>query len=240
MTPSYWKVTGIDYIINDTVFPAEITAEGTLGEDVGIQFLTGQTPYRVLASNNGTPVVIQPPVIVPPTVNATYNAAEIFPDAGTPTVPATRYAFPTIDTTSYSVPNLPSDAIVSLSIDGSIESIDTAKGEYRIGGKRVYLSSQSIIKGIVTVNSQVRVVALRTVANGPLVAEKIVAKNIIGKVKTPSTTVFYLTRGQVQAIAPTVWTIGNYNYVTNNPLLPAAISVPETTGQFVGVQFTLN
>ena len=135
---------------------------------------------------------------------------------------------------------LPAKAGVEREIQGVVTGIDTAKAEWRIGNPpvTVNISAGTRIDPAVQNGDLVKVMAHRTLAVGPLVANEIVllearAEKVDRPVVTES---FYLT-GTVEVIDAHTWKVAGTNFMIDDPAKPAAIEAGLGVGKEVTVEF---
>lgn len=157
-------------------------------------------------------VVVFDPCSVPPE----FTALEVEPLEGPLGVPATLHANPAIDSTV--VPgNLPLGTIVSIEIEGVVNGVDGPRHEWQIGSlpHLVYVSSDTRIDKAPQTGDLVRVLAVRTLEPGPLVAERIRQRQQgplpVGPAPADITFVF---SGILQSEANGVLTVGGVRFAT--------------------------
>ena len=120
-------------------------------------------------------VVIEPPAL--------FHALEIFPPEGVVEVPVPLHPNPIFETTETPVGVLPDGTIAGFVFPGAVVTSINADGEWEIdvGGETffVYTSTATEFVGEPGVGSIVKIVAVRTLEPGPLVAELIRSRNSI-------------------------------------------------------------
>ncbi len=217
-----WTIGGVEFTINDPVFPAVIDPGITVGFPVTVQY--APTPaVTAVPTNIAAEIFLQTPLFILPTI----APAPVF---NTRPAPA----------------GLPAGSVLSFDITGVVNAFNPAIGEWDISSQRVkiYESAGTIIRNNGLggpgeppgVGDTVRVVGMRTLAAGPLVAD-VIAQRIAGPEIVDLS--FFLFNGTVTATNPATWTIGGVVFVVNDPTFPAVIEPGLGVGFPVTVQYTV-
>jgi len=242
-------VTGNSYI-GDAVTPHTIT-----GSPLGQNFLRIDGPNiggrginrvqtdlftvagKISAAAGAAPLPPTAPAPVPAPVPAPapapapgLPALEIFPAIPTPVLVPTL-AKPNVDRTAVPA-GLPSGSIAVFTIQGVVNKVDNVKGEWQIGTqpKFVYTHTGTRIVGAPRVGDTVRIIAYRSLATGPLVAD-VIALSAVGPTKatTANVLVEFMLTGAIGATNLNTWNVGGVTFVINDPVTPAVIT-PGLTG----------
>ncbi|MBI2866530.1 MAG: hypothetical protein HYX99_04145 [Chloroflexi bacterium] len=213
-----WRVGGVEFVMDDPTFPAGIDAGLGLGSIVVVEFII-YTP----------PPPGEPPVLV---------ALEIF--AAVPNVvPPTLHPNPRSDFTSMPL-GLPEGSIALFVISGVVSAVDGAGQEWWIGSPPtlVYTSADSRIVGAPTVGDGVKIIAVRSIAPGPIVVE---VMTLLERgpllAAPPSIGNAILFSGLVEEADGHVWRVGGVDFVVDDPTLGAAIDPGLGLGSMVTVEF---
>lgn len=182
---------------------------------------------------------------------APMTALEIFAQTPITPVPAPR-STGTVTTDATAAPaGVPATAIASIDILGTVTAVNTATGEWRIGNPPVFVyeSVATAIQGVPAAGSSVRVMAVRTLTAGPIVAQTI-SQLATGTAPAtvPNKAMSFLFNGTVQSITPpaqspgikiggTNWDIGGNTFQVDDANYPAAIGPGITTNSSVTVKF---
>ncbi|MBI4287189.1 MAG: hypothetical protein HY671_02035 [Chloroflexi bacterium] len=223
-----WIVGGHGFIVDDPEFPAAIDPGLGGGSTVTVEFIAPQAAAAPPA----------PEPLPGPAAAGTFTALEIF--AGEPLeIPAPLHANP--QTNSIAVPaGLPAGSIALFVVIGVVDSVDAAGQEWRIGNPPVfvYTSADTRIDNSPQKGDLVKVVANRTLAPGPVVAERITRRQL-GPLAVGAAEVelAFLFTGLAANVANDMWVIGGHNFIVNDPAFPAAIDPGLGAGSTVTVEF---
>ncbi|MBI4331816.1 MAG: fibronectin type III domain-containing protein [Chloroflexi bacterium] len=212
--PSTWRVgaappgVAANFIINDPIDPAAIDAGLGQGSLVTVQFAVPAAPVGGAAINIAAHIDPQAAIAV-----------------GIPIAPAPR-----ADTTPVPI-GLPVGTVMEFVVDGVVNSINAATGEWQIGSQPVfvYRSAATRVDGVPppAPGDLVRVIARRTLAAGPLVVDRITPRTRGPlPVDAAVVTTAFLFNGPVEAVGVATWTVGGVVFVVNDPAVPAAITAP--------------
>lgn len=221
-----WTIGGVPFRTDDANFPGVIDSGIGLGAGlnpaVTVQFTT---PLPAGATSNvAYEIFAQVPNVIPPTLhpNPVFN-------------------------TEPSPLNLPAGSWKQFTIAGVVSAV-SPNGEWRIGNSEplvlVYEHAATTFSGArrPVAGDEVLVVANRTLAPGPLVADAIAfrAAGPLPPAPATATSAFLFNgtvQGTVQANGATTWSIGGVNFVVNEANLPAVIAPGVAAGSAVTVEF---
>jgi hypothetical protein len=154
-------------------------------------------------------------------------------------VPTTLHPNPVSDTTT--VPGgLPVGSIVTFEVEGVVTALDAANGEWQIGDQPVFVyeSLDTIIDNAPQVGDLVRVDATRTLAPGPIVAERIIRTQQGPLTPTPAVVqTAFLFSGLVGTTGPSIWTVGGVDFIVDDLIRPAVIDPGLGAGSTATVEF---
>ncbi|HEY2953268.1 MAG TPA: LamG-like jellyroll fold domain-containing protein, partial [Verrucomicrobiae bacterium] len=216
-TPTKWTVGGFVFNIVGAPVPTDIALDAPLVVGttvVDVQFIP--TPGAFAG----------PPPAIP------FDALEIFPPAAAVlAVPAPLFPNPVANTVVLPSPMPPGTIAVAVIPGGTVVAVNVnaANGgqewviDTGVGIARVYTAADTVIRAPATVGGIVKVVADRTLAPGPLVAEVITAR----QVAVGGLDFLFLYQGVVTRADPDVWTIGavDFNIVPVTGALPTDIAL---------------
>ncbi|MBI4283227.1 MAG: hypothetical protein HY663_02015 [Chloroflexi bacterium] len=146
---------------------------------------------------------------------------------------------------------LPTGAIASIKVSGTVTSVNATSGEWQIGSPPafVYETAGTIFEGLPTVGTAVKVDGVRTLASGPIVA-KTIARLAGGTLPAspPVKDVSFLLNGAIDSIQPPIqlagirlggeiWTIGSVPFRVDDANFPAMIGAGLGQGATVTIQF---
>lgn len=172
----------------------------------------------------------------------TFTALEIFPGEVL-TVPAPLFQNPKADNTAVPA-GLPVGSIVLFVIQGVVKDVkvDQATGgeEWQIGSQPVFVytladtrKDNSPKKG-----DLVKVIANRTLASGPIVAERITRRQLGPlPVGIADIEMAFLLTGLVTQTSNHTWVIGGSSFIVDDPEFPADIEPGLGVGSNVTVEF---
>lgn len=184
-------------------------------------------------------VVVSLARCVPTNGGLSFNALEIGPADGALAVPATPHPAP-MSNTDVMPAGLPQGTIVEYVIQGVVTSISADGLEWKIGSQNlpVYLGEGVRLDNNPGVGDLVKVIALRTVEPGPIVAERIVGKAVGPQTVIPaSVETALLYSGVLISTDNNVWVIGDASF----NIVPALTEVDPTVrkGVIVIVSFAM-
>jgi len=222
-TDTIWTVGGVPFNTTDNVFPADIEPFLGVGNYVVMEYLI--------------PLAAQGQA-------ATITAMEIFARVPPPNMVPIA-ANPTIDNTPIPA-GLPAGTRVGFIVDGVVSAFDPLRGEWLIGSNNypVYESADTASRrfgGMPGVGDGVKMLAFRTVAPGPVVADVTVfrTRGPVPNVTPALVETLFLYDGTVEAISPNSWTVGGVTFSINNPNFPPAIDPLLGLGSTVTVEFQI-
>ncbi len=200
-------------------------------------FLALLAAMTLLAPGLGFPAAAKAQAQVPPPLVLT--AAEIVAAAPAPVLTPLA-PNPMIDSRP-ALAGLPDGTSAEFVIKGVVTAIGAGGLEWQIGIQPVfvYLSDATRVDNFPAVGDMVKVIANRTLAPGPLVADRI-TRTVLGPLPASVANVemsFSFT-GLVTAARKDTWTIGGNTFIVNDPAAPAAIDVGLGVGSMVTVSFT--
>ncbi len=194
---------------------------------------------RIEIPQGATTVTTAPASVPAPASAATFVAQEIF--APVPLVIPTPLAGSAAQADTNVAPSgLPGGSIAQFVIIGVATRVDAARGEWEIGSQRIlaYSSAATRVDGAPQAGDLVRVIGLRTLAPGPIVAERVTLRGAGPQAVVPATIeVGFLFNGTVSAAGQAIWTVGGTGFVVNDPTFPAEIDPGLGLGSAVTVQF---
>ncbi|MBI2851679.1 MAG: hypothetical protein HYX84_01050 [Chloroflexi bacterium] len=214
-----WTVGGVPFRIDDANFPANI--------DSGIGLGGGLNPL----------VTVQFTTQLPATVDANM-ALEVFSPQISIPVSGVIHPAPVINTEPAPV-NLPTGSWKQLVIEGVVSAANP-NGEWAIGNPPlfVYQSTNTTVRGAPAVGTEVRVIATRTLAPGPVVAREITALSTTPRIPGKATvSAAYFFNGIVETTDAAVWTIGGAKFVVNDPNEPAVLQSGLNAGSAATVEY---
>ncbi|MBI2916892.1 MAG: hypothetical protein HYY01_02775 [Chloroflexi bacterium] len=230
-----WTVGGVRFVVNDPELPAEIDLGLGRGSTVTVEFNTSAPPAPA-------PDPAPAPAPAPPPPGGSpagpFTALEIF--AGEPLeVLVALHPSPRVDSTALP-PGLPQGSLALFVVQGVVTGVDAARGEWRIGAPPVfvYTSADTRIDNAPRVGDLVKVVALRTLGPGPIVAERITRRQL-GPLPAgaPDVEAAFLFTGLVTDARNDLWTAGGVQFIVNDPDFPAEIDLGLGKGSTVTVEF---
>ncbi|MBI2916894.1 MAG: hypothetical protein HYY01_02785 [Chloroflexi bacterium] len=211
---------------------------------LGAKALTLASPGQGTALRMLLALVVALSLFVPPSGVAssqtvpTFIAQEVFAPESLVVPPTLRGGGKTDKTP---VPaGLPAGSIAQFVISGVVDKVDGAKGEWQIGNQRVFVynSAATRIDGAPQAGDLVRVIGLRTLEPGPIVAERVTLRATGPQAPGLATVdMEFLFNGTVSAASPAAWTVGDVSFITNDPLFPTTIDAGLGVGSAVTVQF---
>ncbi|MBI4287702.1 MAG: hypothetical protein HY671_04635, partial [Chloroflexi bacterium] len=154
-------------------------------------------------------------------------------------VPAPLFPQPRADATPVN-PEIPAGSVVLLSIQGVVNSIDGMRREWQIGSQpiSVYTAIGTTSPANAQPGDRVSVVAKRTLAAGPIVAESITLAAPGPLPLAPADVkMTFLFTGPVTGIAPHIWHVGLNDFIVDDPTTPTAIAPGLALGSPVTVEF---
>lgn len=212
-----WTIGGVPFRTDDANFPAVI------GPGVG-QSSAVTVKFRTLPTGTTSNVALQ----------ISNQISNVIPE---PLHPTPQH------NTELSPAGLPAGSIRLFAIAGVVSSAN-ASGEWMIGNQpiAVYESADTTISNPAPVaGDEVLIIARRTMAAGPLVAD-IITRQTAGPLTVAPATLerTFLFNGAVSATGANTWTVGGASFVVNDPVSPAVIGAGLTTGSVVTVEFKTN
>lgn len=232
--PHLWTIGGVNFAVDDTAAPAQIDLGLGKGSAVTVEFgVAAAAPAPAPPPGQGVP----PPGGAAGTFVALEIAVQEPLDIHAPLYPGPR-------PNKIAVPaGLPPGSIVLFTITGVVKEIRVKRAggeEWQIGNPPVFVypsASTRIVNGPI-IGDLVKIVALRTLAEGPLVAEKITLR---GRgplaLAVPTIEMAFLFNGAVSSANPNIWTVGGVNFIINDPAAPADIDPGLGSGSAVTVEF---
>lgn len=156
------------------------------------------------------------PPAEPPPAGVTLTALEIFAAAEPLAVPAPLHPNPQADSTEVPA-GVPDGSLALLVIQGVVTAINTEGTEWQIGSEPrfVYTSAGTLIDDAPrpVVGDLVKIVAVRTLEPGPIVAEKIVLiQEGPVDVIPAEVEMLFLFSGVVESAGDEVWTVGGIDF----------------------------
>ncbi|MBI4286945.1 MAG: Ig domain-containing protein [Chloroflexi bacterium] len=137
---------------------------------------------------------------------------------------------------------LPLGTVPLFTIDGVVTAKNAAGTEWQIGSQPVlvYTHAGTRVDLAPNVGDVVKVVAQRTVAPGPIVADRITRRAIGPTAAFPASVVVdFQFNGAVQTIGLATWTVSGSTFAINDPIAgPAVIAPGLAVGSLVTVVFT--
>jgi hypothetical protein len=233
-TPTKWTVGGVVFNILGAPVPTDIALD---------------TPLVVGTTVVDVQFIPTPGAFVGPRPAIPFDALEIFPPAAAVlAVPAPLFRATVANTVVLPSPMPPGTIAIGVIPGGTVQAVNTdaVTGgqewviDTGVGIARVYTAADTVIRAPATGGSIVKVVADRTLAPGPLVAEVITARQVaVGGLDFS-----FAYQGVVTRADPDVWTIGavDFNIVPVTGALPTdiALDAPLVVGTtVVTVQFLL-
>jgi hypothetical protein len=220
----------------------------------GAAWTIGGLLFRIDASNTpasiGVGLGLNSPVTVkfntPPTAGASTNTAlEIFAESATAAaIPPVLHPAPVLNT-ALSPLSLPAGAFRLFVVTGVVTGISPG-GEWVIGNGappvNVYEHAATTLSTPrPIIGDEVTVVAVRSLAPGPLVARSITFRRAGPLPAAPaSVATAFLLNGTVQTITAATWTVGGVGFAVNDPAEPAVIASGVAVGSSVTVEFAFN
>lgn len=211
-----WNVGGVLFRMNDPELPAAIDPGLGVGSAVTVEFDVPSTA----TGNIALEISAQAPLNVTPTA-----ANPVFD-----TRPATAGA--------------PASSVWLFVVSGIVTQVNASTGEWRIGSQPVfvYQSAATVFRGarVPVAGDEVRVIAQRTLAPGPIVAD-VIALVTPGPLTIADAELgtALLFNGVVQATTAATWMVSGVNFIVNDPFLPAAIDAGLIVGSSITVEFTV-
>ena len=204
------------------------------------------------ATDSGSSVASAEYQLVIDNPSGTFNAKDIYATQMNLSIPAALAGSPTSDTTA--MPSgLPAGAIAEFEIRGTLSAVNAATGEWQIGTPSPFIVYESASTNFVgtrkpVAGDAVKVIAYRSIASGPLVAQEIRLVRPNQPAGAASLILSFLLNGTVTSIQSAVsapgylvsgetWSIGTGSFRIDDPDFPAYMDPAVGVGSAVSVRF---
>ncbi len=179
-------------------------------------------------------------VAVPASAALTFTALEIFAAEEALTVPEALDQNPQVNSDILPA-GLPAGSLALFVIQGVVTAKDSLGQEWQIGSPPVfvYTSADTRVDNAPGIGDLVKVIAVRSLAAGPLVAERITLRQLGPQAAAAADVeTAFLFSGLVTRAANDFWTVGGFSFIVNDVEFPAAIDIGLGVGDTVTVEFT--